>query len=188
MTVRVAVRASSARKVAVSVFKTAQLVAGGRLHSPNTWVDRTLRFADGTTARVYRETVLTKAPVREPTLLVVGFRLRLIRRNRLLHAAFRVESLANTPLFAGFPGFRSKLWVTDLVTGVYRGIYEWDGARLAEDYVTALSAVLRPFCVPGSIRYHIEAGIHRDDFLRDPSVISERTGGTEWWMMRPSDR
>ncbi len=31
----------------------------------------------------------------------------------------------HTPLFAGFPGFRSKLWIDDVETGVYRGVYEW---------------------------------------------------------------
>jgi hypothetical protein len=42
------------------------------------------------------------------------------------HAAFRGESLLNTPLFAGFPGFVSKLWLANDGLGRYRGLYEWD--------------------------------------------------------------
>jgi hypothetical protein len=42
-----------------------------------------------------------------PRVLVVEFRLRAVRGRG--HAVFRRESLLNTPLFAGFPGFCSKL-------------------------------------------------------------------------------
>jgi hypothetical protein len=31
---------------------------------------------------------------------------------------FRRECVLHTPLFAGFPGFRSKLWIDDTETGV----------------------------------------------------------------------
>ncbi len=51
---------------------------------------------------------------------------------------FRLESVLNTPLFAGFPGFVSKLWLAHDQRGVYRGLYEWDGAERATAYVRAL--------------------------------------------------
>jgi hypothetical protein len=38
-----------------------------------------LRFADGTSARVYRETVVDQDATRDPCVLVVGFRLRVVR-------------------------------------------------------------------------------------------------------------
>jgi hypothetical protein len=66
-----------------------------------------LGFADGTSARVYRETVVDRGPTLDPCVLIVEFRLRAVRGPG--HAAFRLESLLNTPLFAGFPGFVSKL-------------------------------------------------------------------------------
>jgi hypothetical protein len=53
-------------------------------------------------------------------VLVVEFRLRAVRG--LGHAAFRWESLLNTPLFAGFPGFVSKLWLANDDLGRYRGL------------------------------------------------------------------
>ena len=66
------------------------------------------------------------------------------------------------------PGFRSKLWITDQRTGVYRGVYDWDGAGRAETYATTLTALLRLVCVPGSVGFHVEPGVRRDDFLHHP--------------------
>ena len=62
---------------------------------------------------------------------------------QLAHALFRFESVFSTPLFVGFPGFVSKLWVAHDSSGTYRGVYEWDGATLAEDYVRPCGACWR---------------------------------------------
>jgi hypothetical protein len=134
---------------------------------------------------VYRETTRLSAPTRRPTLLVVRFRLRLIGNSKLLHAAFRVESILNTVLFAGFPGFRTKLWCTDERTGVYRGVYEWDGADRATSYARTLSGLLRLVSEPGSVRFHVVPGVRRDDFLRYPQVIgSQQAPSAEaWWLL-----
>jgi hypothetical protein len=99
-----------------------------------------LRFGDGTSARVYRETVAGTGPVERPCILVVGFRLRAVRGRG--HALFRWESLLNTPLFAGFPGLVSKLWFAHDEHGVHRGLYEWDGPDRAEYYARCLWRVL----------------------------------------------
>jgi hypothetical protein len=104
------------------------LVARGQLRSPKEYVGAHLHFRDGTTSLVFRET-LRRAPTLEPALLVIQFRLAALGSNRWAHAAFRRECVLHTPLFAGFPGFRSKLWADDVTTGIYRGIYEWDGAE-----------------------------------------------------------
>jgi hypothetical protein len=58
---------------------------------------------------VYRETIIDRAAPQDPCVHVVAFRLRLVRG--WAHQAFRWESLLNTPLFVGFPGFVSKLWL-----------------------------------------------------------------------------
>lgn len=171
------------RAYAASVAATAALLRRGQLAHPRTHVGRTLTFADGTRFVVYRETVRLGAATAEPTLLVVQFRLRLLGLSGLLHAAFRVESFANTPLFAGFTGFRSKLWATDLQTGVYRGIFEWDGAEPATTYAETLCRLLEVLSEPGTVRYHVEPGPARDAFLAAPG----RTTGDErdaWWLVR----
>jgi hypothetical protein len=110
---------SAIRAMAASAGVTAVLLARRRLHLPHTWVGRRVSFSNGTSARVYRETVADRPSVDDPAVLIVEFRLRGVRGRG--HAVFRAESLLNTPLFAGFPGFVSKLWLTHDDEGCYRG-------------------------------------------------------------------
>lgn len=177
---------SRLRAFAASALVTAALLLRGHLRLADGNVDRRLVFADGTSSRVYRETVRAGAPTREPALLVVEFRLRLVGRNARLHRLFRAESIANTPLFAGFPGFRWKLWCTDEQRWTYRGVYEWDGADRAVDYATTLSSLLRLVCVPSSVRFHVEPGFWLADVLQDPSLLAadEPPPDGPWWRLR----
>ena len=99
------------RALAGCCASTARLLRQHRLRLPARWVGTQLRFADGTSARVYRETVADRGTTLDPCVLVVEFRLRAVRG--LGHAAFRRESLLNTPLFAASPGsYRSCGWPT----------------------------------------------------------------------------
>src|SRR5690348_14789928 len=152
------------------VATTARLLWQGRLHLPRGHVGMRLRFADGTSARVYRETVVDRGVTRDPCVLVVGFRLRAVRGWG--HAVFRWESLLNTPLFAGFPGLVSKLWLADDQRGHYRGLYEWDGPQQAEAYARALWRVLALVSVPGSIHYVVLPGLRRDELLARPQILA----------------
>jgi hypothetical protein len=123
-------------------------------------------FPDGTRSVVFRETRVRNESLRLPAVLVVEFRLRLCGpRRRLLHAAFRTGCVVNVPLFAGFPGFGTKLWMADLGTCGYRGVYEWYGADLADSYAAALSRILSPVSVPGSVRYRVIPGVFLEDYL-----------------------
>jgi hypothetical protein len=163
-----------------SVVTTFALLLGRRLALPRRHVDRRLRFADGTRSRVYRETVRRDVRTDEPALVVIRFRLRLTGHSQVLHALFRVESLANTPFFAGFAGFRSKLWCTDVDGGTYHGVYGWDGPARARRYAVAMTALLRPLSVPGSVAYHVEPGVRRDDFV---DAVDPRATGEAWWQL-----
>jgi hypothetical protein len=101
----------AARALLHCIGSTGKLLAEQRLHLPRQHVGMRLRFADGTSARVYRETVVERGPTQEPCVLVVEFRLRFLRGWG--HTLFRWESLLNTPLFAGFPGFGPSCgWLT----------------------------------------------------------------------------
>ncbi|MGR0317731.1 hypothetical protein ACULK2_00030 [Agromyces sp. ZXT2-3] len=114
-------------------------------------------------------------------MLVVAFKLRLIRGPRM-HRAFEAESLLNTPLFVGFPGYVSKLWCTHDGSGVYRGLYEWDGPQRAQQYAASLWRVLELGSVPGSIRYRVLPALHRDDVLADPNLMSTIAAADDaWW-------
>ncbi len=164
------------RALARCAATTAVLLARRRVHLPRAYVGTRIRFADGTSARIYRETVVDRPSPRDPCVLVVEFRLRGVRGRG--HAAFRMESLLNTPLFVGFPGYVSKLWLAHDERGVYRGLYEWDGPALAEAYVRALWWVLALVCVRCSIHYAVLPGLRRDELLAQPET-RERAG--QWW-------
>jgi hypothetical protein len=159
---------------------TARLLWQRRLHLPAGRVGMRLRFADGTSARVFRETVANQGATLDPCVLVVEFRLRAVRGRG--HAAFRRESLLNTPLFAGFPGFVSKLWLADDERGRYRGLYEWDGPQLAHNYARALWRVLALVSVRGSIHYVVLPGLRRDTLLEQPQDDAAADEAA-WWRL-----
>lgn len=172
---------SALRALIGCVGTTAVLLARRRVHSPAARVGLRLRFEDGTSSRVYRETVVDRAGVEDPCVLVVAFRLRAVRGWG--HAVFRWESLFNTPLFVGFPGFVSKLWLTHDERGNYRGLYEWDGPDRAEAYARALWWVLALVSVAGSIHYRVLPGQRRDAVLADPHVVDAvaPAAPADWW-------
>ena len=170
------------RAMADCFANTMRLLMQRRLHLPRGRVGMRLRFADGTSARVYRETVVDRAPTLDPCVLIVEFRLRAVRGRG--HGAFRLESMLNTPLFAGFPGFVSKLWLADDERGRYRGVYEWDGPRFAENYARALWRVLALVSVRGSVRYVVLPGLRRDAVLEEPHVLpGTAADAAAWWRL-----
>jgi hypothetical protein len=163
-------------------IRTAELIATRRLHEPRTSVGRRVRWADGATSTVYRETVADVASTDTPTTLVVSFRLRGVRSDRL-HRLFRLESELNTILFAGFPGFVSKLWFANDEHGVYRGLYDWGDPASAEAYVRALWWALIVVSERSSIHYVVLPGIRRDDLLKVPHLAVDVAAdeSTAWW-------
>jgi hypothetical protein len=164
------------------------LVARRRLTSPKTNLGAWLTFADGSSSFIFRETAVTDAATTDPTLLVIQFRLAALDSNYLLHAAFRRECVLHTPLFAGFPGFRSKLWMDDVETGVYRGVYEWQGGDLARHYAARMVALLAPFSNAGTARHHVVEGLRRDDFLLHPELAPDDVEGDWWRLAEPITR
>lgn len=177
-------RADAARAVGRSAATTARLLASRRLAQPEEYVGTRLTFADGSVSSVFRETALRAPDPVDPAVLVVAFRLRFIGRVDAAHAVFRTTCIVNTPLFAGFPGFGSKLWLTDVDTGVYRGVYQWQGAREAEEYALALTRVLELVSVPGSVRHHVVPGVRREAYLHHPHDALGAAGTTrseDWW-------
>lgn len=166
------------RAVGRCVVTSARLLAQRRVHLPRSRGGMRMVFADGTSARVYRETVVDRPAPREPCALVVEFRLRGVRGWG--HPLFRWESLLNTPLFVGFPGFVSKLWLAHDERGCYRGVYQWDGVAAAQAYAQALWRVLALVSDPASIHYRVLPGLRRDDLLTGAELPD---GGepSSWW-------
>ncbi|MGW7355212.1 hypothetical protein ACWGI0_00605 [Streptomyces sp. NPDC054802] len=172
------------RAVAACFLATFPLFARHRIHLPEERLGVRLRFADGTSARVYRETRLGSGLAKDPCTLVVAFRLRLVRGPA--HALFRCESLLNTPLFVGFPGFTSKLWLAHDECDRYRGVYEWDGTERAEHYARSLWRVLALVSVPGSVQYAVVPGVRRDDVIADPGLLENLAPdeAAAWWRIQ----
>jgi hypothetical protein len=75
-----------------------------------------LRFADGTSARVYRETVADRGATLDPCVLVVEFRLRAVRG--LGHAAGR--ELRASPVAGARPGVGAGLDPLRVLPGLRR--------------------------------------------------------------------
>jgi hypothetical protein len=163
---------------------TAMLLAQRRVHLPKAHVGQRLHFADGTSARVYRDSVVDRPNAVDPCVLVVRFRLKLIR-NESGHAAFRYESILNTPMFIGFPGYVSKLWVAHDENGYYRGVYEWDGAARAVHYARSLWRVLAVVSEPESIRYKVIPSLRRDEAVRSPALMGDAfpEDAKAWWRL-----
>lgn len=184
-TVQAAVRqplavGSASREVLRCLLRSAVMLARRQLRWPRENVGRVVRFADGTAATVYRETVAPRT-AEDPCVLAVCFRLRGVRGRG--HAWFRAESIFNTPLFVGFPGFVSKLWLANDRNGIYRGLYEWDGVDRAERYARSLWRVLQLGCERDSIDFRVFAGLSRDAVLADPDLLDEYEPEeqSQWW-------
>lgn len=177
-------RTTAWRAVARCFVESMIMLARGELHWPRDNVGRVLRFADGTSARIYRETVVPATP-RDPCFLAVSFRLKLIRGRG--HAWFRAESILNTPLFVGFPGFASKFWLANDSHGIYRGLYEWDGADRADRYARSLWRVLELGCEKDSIDFRVFPGLRRDEVVADPTVLNGQAPDEQhaWWRVAP---
>ena len=173
----------SARGEIRCIATTFELLRHRLIHLPREHMGMCLRFADGTSARVYRETVIEGRVPADPCVLLVEFRLRLLKG--WWHALFRWESLLNTPLFVGFQGFVSKLWLAHDEHGVYRGVYEWDGPEQAEYYARCLWRVLALVSVPGSVHYQVLPGLRRDELLHAPRRLEAAAPAAagSWWRL-----
>jgi len=150
-------------------FTTMFLLVRGAIRLSMDYKNELIGFADGSHGRVYRETVLPDAACDAPAVLVVSFRLRWV--HGLGHAVFRAESILNTPLFVGFRGFVSKLWLAHDEHSVYRGVYQWNDPVLADRYARALWWFLALVRERRSIHYVVLPGVLLDKLLADPLVV-----------------
>ena len=61
----------------------------------------------------------------------------------------------NTILFAGFDGYRVKLWMVDPQTADYAGLYSWRSVEEAQVYARYIVTILTPVSNRGSVGYKI---------------------------------
>lgn len=178
-------RRTAWRNVLGCACRTVGLLLRRRSHLRREFVGTWLHFADGTSSEVFRETAADVIDHDDPCLLFVTFRLRLLHGR--WHKLFLWECILNTPLFVGFPGFASKLWLNIDEKERYRGVYEWSDPPSAERYARSLWRVLDLVCTRGSIDYVIVPGLRRAEVLEDPTLLAPfDASGTSWWRVVPT--
>ena len=141
-----------------SVRRYLGLLAAGDLHLRRSRLGEIYDVGDGDRYVVFRETVADGEAPASPVVLVVGFRLGLIRASRPCHWLFRRLCILTTPFWSGFEGFRVKLWLASPATRGYLGIYEWRDASSAERYAEVLGVVLRAVSRRGTLWHSVEDG------------------------------
>jgi hypothetical protein len=124
----------------------------------------------GKAYKIFRETVNVSPDSEIPVILVIGFRLKMIKSNKVMHWLFQRICILTTPFWSGIKGFYIKLWMVDPVTGSYAGIYEWRGEENGRKYVAALLAVLKPLSTQGSVWSKIIPNKNLDEYLESVNV------------------
>jgi hypothetical protein len=161
---------SIARLAFGSAIRWAGHVRSGRLRRSSARIGATYRIDHGGQYQIFRETIGTDRSVDPLCVLVVGFRLKVIDRNRLWHWVFQRLCLLTTPFWSGFRGFRIKLWMVDPATKNYLGIYQWAGEANARNYVKTLCRVLRSVSTPGSVWHVIYPEADFEQYLQERLV------------------
>ncbi|MFA5134535.1 MAG: hypothetical protein WC505_01970 [Patescibacteria group bacterium] len=118
---------------------------------------------------VFRETANKNPLDGQPTVLVVGFRLKLAGQMSLLHWLFQRVCIVTTPFWSGLPGFGVKLWMVDPAGKKYLGVYEWHGTERAQAYVRFLLPVLNFFSVHGSVWHRMHENTRLEAYLQQGS-------------------
>lgn len=144
------------RLAAHCVVRVAKLLAHRELHIHRGRAGETVALPDGRRFVIYRDTSSSEPCDGEPITMAMWFHLRGVPAGARFRAwLFERESILNTVLYAGFEGYRTKLWTVNRSTNDYAGFYTWRGREEAERYARYAMTMLRPISVPGSVGYHI---------------------------------
>lgn len=158
-------RLQTLRSALRSSIRFLSLLSAGSMRLRRDRVGERYRVDDGGRYDIFRDTLSSDGSMEPCAVLVVGFRLRLIGTNPVLHWVFQRICILTTPIWSGFPGFRAKLWMVDQGSKNYLGIYEWAGTRNARSYVDWLVGVLLPLSTKGSVWYEVVPGERLEDYL-----------------------
>lgn len=164
------------RLAATSAWNYLRQVYAGTMHLRTDRLGAVFNVGEHSDYAIFRETTGDDGVAGAPSVLVVGFRLKLIGSNPIFHWLFQRVCLLTTPFWSGFPGFRVKLWMVDPATRDYLGIYRWAGADHAHTYATALAKVLRAVSTPDSVWYEIEPATDFETFLAARAVRPSPAG------------
>jgi hypothetical protein len=157
------------------------LLARRRLHLHRERIGDVVSLPDGRRFRIYRESSSSEPHSGRQVTLMMWFRLRWVPPGARLRAyLFERESILNTMLYAGFEGYRTKLWTVDHTTNDYAGFYTWCGREAAERYSWYAMRMLRPISVPGSLGCQINDDTELPAWASPaPDPRGATTSGTE---------
>ncbi len=161
---------SAVLAAAASVVRFCFLLISGRIHQPHQHVGDQLTFANGASARVFRETVVEQGRCDAPTVLIFLYRLR--ATDDWVQKMYLRASVLITPFVAGVPGFVSKMWLTFDENAAYCSIYEWDNAGHAESSAQAIQRILPLIAPPDSIAYHVISDTTRAQYLAQSGKVA----------------
>ena len=148
-----------------SINQFVRLAASGLLHLRRDRLGALYSIDHGGNYTIFRETVSDKETRDKPVVLVVGFRLKVIRSSPFFHWLFQRLCILTTPFWSGFPGFRVKLWMVNPKTKDYLGIYRWEGEKNARIYVKALEKILNFVSTGGPVWYKIVIDTEFEKYL-----------------------
>ena len=114
-------------------WRTAVLVAWRRIHQPPDSIGRQFAFTDGTSAAVYRETIIDRLRRTTQRRSWCAFGYEPCAASERTGCSERRASSTrwSSP---GSPWLVSKLWLRHDQLHRYRGDYQWDGAKQAVAY------------------------------------------------------
>lgn len=140
----------------ISIGRFTKLATSGSLHLRQDRLGQQYRIDRGGSYAIFRETINDKETNDRLVVLVVGFRLILIRSNSFFHWLFQRLCILTTPFWSGFRGFKVKLWMVNPKTKDYLGIYKWGGGENAVTYAEALVKILHLVSTGSSVWYEIK--------------------------------
>ena len=167
--------------------RTVELLLRKQLHLRRSRVGSTASLPDGRRFTVFRESVRDGDLGAERVTLSVWFHLRGIPQgSRVRRTIFERVCLVNTLLFAGFDGYRVKLWMVNPVTADYAGLYAWRTAEEAENYARYIIGILSPVSVRGSVGYQVLPGRALEELVESRPRRYQEPGRTGRWVHRRS--
>ncbi|MFC2001712.1 hypothetical protein ACFLUZ_04330 [Chloroflexota bacterium] len=141
-------------KAFISLLKTLGYVITGQFHRNKERIGELIKMDDGQEYIVFRQVIIgnkNNPTVKPEAILRIRFTFAhgSPKQNKLL-------SIIPIPFIVGLPGFRSKTWALERVSGGFQGIYEWNTIKDAETYKSSLAVKLMTRrAIPASVKFEL---------------------------------
>ncbi|MBU1110149.1 hypothetical protein KKB83_00840 [Patescibacteria group bacterium] len=155
-----------------SAWQFLSLVRNRTLHLKFDRIGTAYNIKDRGSYQILRESINYLELDEEPVVLIVAFRMKFLGNSSFLHRLFLSLSILTTPVWSGFPGFHTKLWMVDPKTNNYLGAYQWYGEENAKVYQGFLLRLLNTLAVTNSISIDRHPKTDLEDFLKSCSQSS----------------